>query len=344
MHRLSLLTSALLLGGTAALADDSALRTAASDLFAAVPPPAAPADGVEAARIELGAQLFFDPRMSSSGLVSCQSCHNVGMGGVDGLETSIGHGWQKGPRNAPTVLNATFNIAQFWDGRAPDLAAQAKGPVQASVEMNNTPDQVVATINSMQPYKDAFAQAFPDEADPVSFDNFANAIAAFEAKLVTPGAPFDRWLQGDDAALTDVQKHGLQLFMEEGCAGCHNGVNFGGQDYFPFGVVERPGGDVLPEGDLGRFAVTKTASDDYVFRAAPLRNVALTAPYFHSGAVWSLPEAVHIMGTAQLGADLSAPEVDDIVAFLRSLTGEQPAVEVPVLPARAGGTPHPQGF
>jgi len=344
MRRVLILSHTLLACGSAALADDASLREAARGLFEAVPAAAAPASQAEAVQVELGSMLFFDPRMSSSGLFSCQSCHNVGLGGVDGLETSIGHGWQKGPRNAPTVLNAIFNIAQFWDGRAPDLAAQAKGPVQASVEMNNTPDQVVTTINSMPYYREAFAKAFPAESDPVSFDNFANAIAAFEATLVTPGAPFDRWLEGDDAALTDVQKQGLQLFMDEGCASCHGGVNFGGQDYYPFGLVERPGGDVLPEGDLGRFAVTETAGDDYVFRAAPLRNVALTAPYFHSGAVWSLPEAVHIMGAAQLGANLTAGEVDAIVAFLQSLTGEQPAVVHPVLPPRTGGTPHPDQF
>jgi cytochrome c peroxidase len=344
MLRSALLSSALLVCGSVASADDTALREAAQELFAAIPAPAAPSSEAEAVRVELGSMLFFDPRMSSSGLFSCQSCHNVGLGGVDGLETSIGHGWQKGPRNAPTVLNATFNIAQFWDGRAPDLAAQAKGPVQASVEMNNTPEQVVTTINSMPLYQEAFAKAFPDEAAPVSFDNFANAIAAFEATLMTPGAPFDRWLEGDDAAMTDVQKQGLALFMDEGCAACHGGVNFGGQDYYPFGLVERPGGDVLPEGDLGRFAVTETAGDDYVFRAAPLRNVALTAPYFHSGAVWSLPEAVHVMGTAQLGANLTAEEVDTIVAFLNGLTGEQPAVIHPILPSRTGGTPHPDQF
>ena len=344
MLRPALLSSVLIAGGSVALADDTALRAAAGELFAAIPAPAAPATEAEATREALGSMLFFDPRMSSSGLLSCQSCHQIGMGGVDGLETSVGHGWQKGPRNAPTVLNATFNIAQFWDGRAPDLAAQAKGPVQASVEMNNTPEQVVATINSMPAYKDLFVRSFPGQDDPVTFDNFANAIAAFEAKLVTPGAPFDRWLEGDDAALTDTQKQGLQLFMDEGCSACHNGVNFGGQDYFPFGLVERPGGDVLPEGDLGRFAVTQTASDDYVFRAAPLRNVALTAPYFHSGVVWSLPEAVHVMGTAQLGADLTAPEVDAIVAFLQGLTGEQPDIALPVLPPRAAGTPHPDQF
>jgi cytochrome c peroxidase len=313
-------------------------------MFDVILPAAPAADEVEASRRELGAMLFFDPRMSSSGLFSCQSCHNVGMGGVDALPTSIGHGWQRGPRNAPTVYNALFNAAQFWDGRAADLAEQAMGPVQAAVEMNNTPDQVVATLNSMDIYREAFTEAFPEEVEPVSFANFATAIAEFEETLVTPGAAFDRWLAGDEGALDPQQKQGLALFMDAGCAGCHAGVNFGGQDYYPFGVVERPGAEVLPEGDRGRFQVTETAADDYVFRAAPLRNVAITAPYFHSGAVWSLEEAVHIMGTAQLGAELTEEEIDAITAFLHGLTGEQPRVEHPVLPARTETTPLPNPY
>ncbi|TNC49638.1 cytochrome-c peroxidase [Rubellimicrobium rubrum] len=325
-------------------ATDEDLRQAAQDLFDVILPAAPPTDEVHAAQRDLGAMLFFDPRMSSSGLFSCQSCHNVGMGGVDALPTSVGHGWQKGPRNAPTVYNALFNGAQFWDGRAADLAEQAMGPVQAAVEMNNTPDQVVTTLESMKEYLDAFGEAFPDEAEPVSFANFATAIAEFEETLVTPGAGFDRWLTGDDAAMSDEQKRGLALFMDSGCAGCHNGVNFGGHDYYPFGVVERPGAEVLPEGDRGRFAVTETASDDYVFRAAPLRNVAITAPYFHSGAVWSLPEAVDIMANAQLGTELAEADIGAIVAFLHSLTGEQPRVEHPVLPARTEATPLPNPF
>ena len=344
MLRSAFLSSALVFCGSIALADDAVLREAAQDLFAAIPAPAAPASEAEAVRIELGSMLFFDPRMSSSGLFSCQSCHNVGMGGVDALPTSIGHGWQKGPRNAPTVYNSFFNAAQFWDGRAADLAEQAMGPVQAAVEMNNTPDQVVATLNSMEIYREAFAESFPEEAEPVSFENFATAIAEFEETLVTPGAAFDRWMTGDDAAMSDEQKRGLALFMDSGCSACHSGVNFGGQDYYPFGVVDRPGADVLPEGDRGRFAVTETAADDYVFRAAPLRNVAITAPYFHSGAVWSLPEAVDIMATAQLGTELAEEDIGAIVAFLDGLTGEQPRVEHPVLPARTEATPLPAPF
>lgn len=329
-----------------ATVDDQTLRADAELYFEAIPatPPVLENNVMTPERIELGAMLFFDPRMSSSGLFSCQSCHNVGLGGVDGLETSIGHGWQRGPRNAPTVLNAVFNIAQFWDGRAPDLAEQAKGPVQAGVEMNNTPDQVVATLNSMPGYVDAFAAAFPGEDGAISFDNFALAIESFEATLTTPSARFDMWLNGDDAALSDVEKAGLETFMNAGCTACHNGINVGGNGYFPFGLIERPGADVLPEGDMGRFAVTETASDEYVFRAAPLRNIALTAPYFHSGVVWELRDAVAIMATSQLGADLSDAEIDGIVAFLHTLTGVQPEVAHPILPVRTGDTPLPSAM
>lgn len=326
-----------------ALADDAALRETAKDFFEPIPlqAPMLENNVITRDRVDLGAKLFFDPRMSRSGLFSCQSCHNVGIGGVDGLETSVGHGWQAGPRNAPTMLNAVFNVAQFWDGRAPDLAEQAKGPVQAGVEMNNTPDNVVATLKSMPGYVEGFDAAFPGQPDPISFDNFALAIEAFEATLITPNSRFDQFLQGEDGALSDQEKNGLQLFVDTGCASCHGGINFGGQDYYPFGVVEKPGAAVLPEGDKGRFAVSETADDEYVFRAAPLRNIAITAPYFHSGKVWDLKEAVAIMANSQLGAELTDAEVDDITAFLGTLTGEQPEVVHPTLPVRTSATPLP---
>lgn len=291
-------------------------------------------------KITLGKALFFDPRISASGVISCNSCHNLATGGDDNLETSIGHGWQKGPRNAPTVLNAVFNIAQFWDGRAEDLKAQAKGPVQAGVEMANTPGQVIATLKSMPQYVDWFNAAFTGEADRVTFDNLAKAVEAFEATLVTP-APFDAFLNGDDAAMTSEQKQGLALFMNKGCSSCHAGINVGGQDFYQFGLMEKPSADVLPEKDKGRFAVTNTADDSYVFRAAPLRNVALTAPYFHSGKVWDLKQAVAIMGTTQLGEELTEEEVDLLVAFLNSLTGNLPEVVLPILPAETATTPRP---
>jgi cytochrome c peroxidase len=292
-------------------------------------------------KVELGKMLFFEPRLSASWLISCNTCHNLGLGGVDLMETSIGHGWQKGDRNAPTVLNAVYNVAQFWDGRAEDLMEQAMGPVQAAVEMNNTPDRVVATLRSIPEYVERFEEAFPDDAEPVSFENMARAIEAFEATLTTPGSRFDRYLEGDEEALTAAELAGLGLFMEKGCAACHAGMNVGGSDYFPFGVVRKPGADILPPEDKGRFEVTRTVADEYVFKSPSLRNVALTAPYFHSGGVWSLGEAVDVMGSVQLGADLTPGDVEAIVAFLESLNGEQPNVSYPVLPSHTAETPLP---
>lgn len=343
MSRSLILAAAAALAASAATADDATLRAEALNHFEAIPsnPPALDGNVATRARVDLGAKLFFDPRISRSGIFSCNSCHNVGMGGVDGLETSIGHGWQKGPRNAPTVFNAVFNKAQFWDGRAPDLAAQAKGPVQAGVEMNNTPERVEETLASMPGYVDAFAAAFPGEASPVSFDNMAKAIEAFEAMLITPNSRFDQFLLGDDKALSDQEKSGLAAFMDTGCVACHAGVNVGGQEYYPFGVQEKPGADILPVGDRGRFKVTETAADDYVFRAGPLRNIALTAPYFHSGTVWNLEDAVAVMGRSQLAEPLTDAQIADITAFLKALTGEIPEVEHPVLPVRTAATPLP---
>ncbi|WP_068083886.1 cytochrome-c peroxidase [Polycladidibacter stylochi] len=291
-------------------------------------------------KIELGKALFFDPRLSASGVFSCNSCHNLATGGDDNLETSIGHGWQKGPRNAPTVLNAVFNTAQFWDGRAPDLAEQAKGPIQASVEMANTPENTVATLKSMPQYVEWFKKAFPDQKEPVTFNNLALSIEAFEATLITPSR-FDAFLNGDVEALNAQEQKGLALFMDNGCAACHNDVNLGGTGYYPFGLVEKPGAEILPPNDKGRFAVTETVDDEYVFRAAPLRNIAITAPYFHSGKVWNLKTAVEIMADSQLGTSLSDDESEAIVAFLHTLTGKQPQVTIPELPAETATTPKP---
>lgn len=336
--------SAMLVFPLTAFAGD--LRQDANAVFAPITPAgvasAVKNNDLTPAKIELGKQLFFDPRISRSQIISCNSCHNLSLGGVDAGSTSIGHGWQKGPRRAPTVLNAVFNVAQFWDGRAEDLKTQAKGPVQAGVEMNNTPANVEKTLNSIPDYVTQFKKAFPNDAQPASFDNFAKAIEAFEATLITPGSRFDKFLAGNDAAMNDVEKKGLRLFLDKGCVSCHSGVNIGGNGYFQFGVVEKPSADILPAGDKGRQAVTKSAADEFVFRSAPLRNVALRAPYFHTGQVWSLEEAVSIMAVGQLGAKLSSDETTAIVAFLGTLNGEQPRVEYPVLPARTKDTPRPQ--
>ncbi len=325
--------------------DDKALLKKARELFKPIPDKLEKVPGKETtltpALVKLGKMLYFEPRLSSSHLISCNTCHNVGLGGTDNVETSIGHGWQRGPRNAPTVFNAVFNTAQFWDGRAKDLEEQAKGPIQASVEMNNSPERVVKTLRSIPEYVKLFREAFKGEKDPVTFNNVAKAIEAFEATLLTPNSRFDKFLKGDLNALNKTEKEGLRLFMEKGCASCHNGVNLGGNMYAPFGLVEKPGADILPPGDKGRYQITKTATDKYVFKVPSLRNVELTYPYFHSGVIWSLRDAVEIMASTQLGIKLSQDEVNKITAFLKTLTGERPRVEYPILPPSTDKTPKP---
>ena len=265
------LAAVMVLGPVLAHADE--LLTKAQKNFKPIPSivPAVQDNAVTHEKVALGKLLFFDPRLSVSESVSCNTCHNLATGGVDAGPTSAGHGGQKGPRRTPTVYNAVFNVAQFWDGRAADLKAQAKGPVLASMEV--TPDHVVKALSSMPDYVDMFRKAFPNEPTPISFDNFAKAIQAFEATLITPASRFDAFLEGDAAVLNEQEKSGLQLFMDKGCVACHNGINVGGQGYFPFGVVEKPGAEVLPPTDKGRFDVARTATEQYVFRAAPLRNV-----------------------------------------------------------------------
>ena len=337
------MTALLYIGLSFSVYAEDALLQQAQSLFKPIPasPPQMANNPITPEKIELGTMLFFDPRLSKSALISCNTCHNIGLGGADFQETSIGHGWQKGARNAPTVLNAIFNIAQFWDGRAPDLKEQAKGPVQAGVEMSSTPEHVVKTLSSMPGYVELFHKAFPGEANPVTFDNMAKAIEVFEATLLTPEAPFDQFLKGDAGALEPGEREGLSLFISKGCAACHSGLNMGGTGYFPFGVVEKPREEVTA-GDLGRFKLTGATTDQYVFKSPSLRNIALTMPYFHSGKVWRLSEAVALMGSAQLGISLSDAEVEKITAFLRTTTGVQPKVAYPILPVPTTETPLPQ--
>ncbi|WP_447735186.1 cytochrome-c peroxidase [Rhodanobacter soli] len=322
----------------------TALMKQAQGLFKPIPANAPPLPGNAAtpAKVELGKMLYFEPRLSESHAISCNSCHMVGMGGVDLQETSLGHRWQHGGRNAPTVYNAVFDVAQFWDGRARDLEQQAGGPLVNPVEMDTTEAHVVEQLKGIPGYAAVFAKAYPAVPDPITFDNVRKAIALFEATLITPNAPFDRYLEGNEKALDANQQEGLALFINKGCAACHNGINVGGGMYAPFGVVERPGADILPPGDKGRFAVTKTVSDEYVFRVPSLRNIALTAPYFHTGKVWDLRQAVAIMGSSQLGAKLSDEEVGKIEVFLAALTGDQPKVALPILPPSVATTPRPK--
>ena len=337
-----LFSAAALLLAVGPVKAGDALQKQAKENFIPLPVAAPELKGNPATKekVELGKILYFDPRLSLSALISCNTCHNVGLGGADYQETSTGHGWQRGPRNAPTVLNSVYNVAQFWDGRAKDLAEQAKGPVQAGVEMNNTPENVVKTLNSMPEYITLFKKAFPGQNDPVTFDNMAKAIEVFEATLVTPDSPFDLFLQGDSKALGETEKKGLQVFMDKGCVDCHGGINMGGDDYYNFGVEQAPDEAILA-GDKGRYVVTEMKDDEYVFKSPSLRNIELTAPYFHSGKVWSLGDAVSVMSTAQLGSKLTEQEVNQVVAFLKSTTGKQPLVDHPILPKPTDTTPKP---
>lgn len=330
-----------------ALADDvdnEELRELALALFESIPDGPIAINGEESTpeQIELGKMLFFETRLSRGHNISCNTCHNLGTGGADLARVSLGHRWQQGGRNSPTVLNAVFNTAQFWDGRAADLAEQAGGPLVNPVEMASTEPHVLETLQSMPGYLPYFEAAFPDDPDPVSFHNTTHAIAAFEATLVTPNSPFDRFMEGDDDAMSVVEKEGFETFINAGCASCHDGINLGGNSYEPFGVAEKPGWSVLPPEDRGRFEVTRSEDDDYVFKVPMLRNIALTPPYFHSGSVWGLADAVAIMGTSQLGNDLNEEEIEKITAFLQTLTGDQPQVVYPILPQSTEATPPPE--
>jgi cytochrome c peroxidase len=329
---------------TTSAASSDPLVIEARGLFEAIPADPGLPSGIAAdgALVDLGKHLFFDPRLSASHAISCASCHNLALGGADAAPASIGHGWQRGSRNSPTVLNAVFNTAQFWDGRAKDLEEQAGGPVVNPAEMAMLAKDVPGQIASIPGYAPLFQKAFPGEAQPITMANMQRAIAAFEATLITPDSPFDRFLGGDTKALTVNQKQGLRLFIDKGCASCHAGRNMGGAMYAPFGVVETPNAKLRPPGDKGRFAVTRVPDDAYSFKVPALRNIVLTAPYFHSGSVWDLQEAVSIMGHTQLGEALPEEDAARITDFLSGLTGRQPQIAVPVLPPSMAGTVRPR--
>ncbi len=301
--------------------------------------PIQPAKVTNPAAVELGKMLFFDTRLSKSGFISCNSCHNLSMGGTDNLKSSIGHGWQKGPINAPTVLNSRFNLAQFWDGRAADLKAQAGGPIANPGEMAFTHELAVETLKTIPGYLSAFRKAYG--SDEVSVDRITSAIAAFEETLVTPNSRFDKWLKGDKKALSADELAGYKLFKDSGCVACHNGPAVGGGSYQKLGLVEAYKTSNPAE---GRYAVTGKDADRFTFKVPTLRNVELTYPYFHDGAANTLPEAVDTMGRVQLGKKFTAEENARIVAFLRTLTGDQPRFTLPILPPSADATPRPRPF
>jgi cytochrome c peroxidase len=294
---------------------------------------------VTPAQVALGQMLFFDPRLSDTGQFACATCHNPATGGDNNRQSAIGHVWQSGPQNAPTIFNATLNRARFWQGWAEDLRENDDPVLRTAAERTGTPDRVVAVLGSMPAYVAAFTRAFPGQSDPVSFDSFVQALEAFESTLLTP-APFDAWLQGDDTALSPQARDGLALFIDSGCATCHQGVNLGGDAYYPFRVVRTPGTEDQAE-SLLCFSVTEADGAEYLYRAGTLRNIALTAPYFSEGSVWSLGLAVQLMARSQLGEDLREDQTEAILAFLDSLTGTPPRLTVPILPAEQALTPPP---
>jgi cytochrome c peroxidase len=307
----------------------------------------APADNpTTAAKVELGKMLYFDPRFSSTGTVSCDSCHNVMEGGDDHRSTSMGVHGEVGGRNAPTVYNAAFHSSQFWDGRAASLEDQAKGPVVNPVEMGMKDlDSAIARLRAIPGYRTYFVQAFGGD-NPITADNATKAVAAYERTLITPNSAYDRYVKGDKRALTARQVRGMQTFDNLGCTSCHSGANFDGPAQpvgqpvlmtFPTFVANNPYvAKYHLRDDRGRAVQTGQAADEHMWRVPTLRNLAYTAPYFHNGSVKNLGEAVRVMGKSQLNKDLSDAQVADVVAFLGALNGPFPTQTMPRLPATPG--------
>ena len=317
------------------LAVAAAMSSLCASVQAAEPvDPIEPVEVKNPALVELGKMLFFEPRLSRSGFISCNSCHNLATGGVDNLQTSIGDRWAQGPINSPTVLNSFGQVAQFWDGRAKTLAEQAAGPIANPLEMASTHEMAVKVIASIPGYAPYFKKAFGDTE--VNIKRITEAMAEFERTLVTPNARFDKWLKGDKNAITQQELNGYKIFKESGCTICHNGAQLGGQSFQKMGVVRPYKTTNTAEGVK---AISGRDQDRMTFKVPMLRNIELTYPYFHDGAVWTLEESVSIMGDLQLGKRYTKQEIKDITAFLKTLTGDQPKVEYPVLPPSGPNTP-----
>jgi cytochrome c peroxidase len=332
MSKISSLVSVLTLVGSVSVASAwEALPTKAPE----------PADNpTTPAKVALGQILYHDPRLSSTGTVSCASCHNTMLGGEDNRPNSMGVNGQTGGRSAPTVWNSAFNTVQFWDGRAASLEDQAAGPVTNPIEMGMKDwDDVVTRLNKIEGYEALFQKAFGTGA--ISKDNATKAIAAYERTLITPNSPYDQYVKGDKSALDSQQIKGMEKFAELGCAGCHSGPAFNGPgtyQKFPMfsnGYFEA---QYKISKDLGRQEETKKKSDAHFWKVPTLRNIALTAPYFHNGSVGSLDLAVKLMAKLQLQKDLPKDDIEDIVAFLNGLTGEFPKQKMPVLPGTPGSS------
>lgn len=341
MMKATALLGALILSGTALTVSAAEWQT----LPGKAPEPAD--NPTTPAKVELGKMLYHDPRISSNGVVSCNSCHNVMSGGEDNRAGSIGVRDQVGGRSAPTVWNSAFNSVQFWDGRAPSLEAQAKGPVTNPAEMGmKSWDDVIARLKSIAGYNQAFSAAF-GSGDAINVDNVAKAIAAYERTLITPNSPYDQYVKGNKDALTAQQVRGMNTFAEVGCNQCHSGAAFNGPQlpegtgfFMKFPMFENGVMEAKYDfsADQGRYDVTKNDADRHLFKVPTLRNIALTAPYFHNGKVKTLEDAVMVMAKVQLNKDLSQDQISDISAFLNGLTGEFPKIDMPRLPALANQT------
>ena len=330
--------------GALAQDQDALLLQQARTLFKKLPADFADAQHpITPERVKLGKALFFDPRWSIDRNISCATCHNPALYFADGLSKSIGVKSKQHPRNAPTVLNMAGHISAHWRGDRKDVEDQAIGAAVGAFSTGHTDHAAwIAQIAAIDGYTAMFQRAFPNEAKPITPANLGLAIGAYERTLVTP-APFDDYLDGDISALTPHAHAGLRAFINVGCVACHDGAGIGGGTYRKFGLHEdywKATGS--REIDKGRFDVTKSEADLYVFKVPSLRNVAVTAPYFHDGSVATLADAVRIMARLQLAAALGDAETSDIVAFLESLTGKLPDgfATVPVLPPAALAAPH----
>lgn len=291
--------------------------------------------GIDEGRAELGKMLFFDPRLSKSGFISCNSCHNLAMGGDDNMPSSIGHNWHIGPINSPTVLNVGFNLAQFWDGRAVDLKDQAGGPIEAPIEMAMPHEIALKVLQSMPEYAALFKQVYGVEE--ITMNEVTDALAGFQKTLITPNSRFDQWLRGDDSAISQNEKEGYNLFKVKGCIACHSGIGVGGTSFQRSDVLENrklTGQDIAT---LGRYDVTRKEADKFKLKVPLLRNIEVTYPYFHDGSIWHLSEAVHEMAMYAL----SEEQINQIVAFLKTLAGEMPVIKHPILPPSTADTPRP---
>ncbi len=339
MHKSKVILLVLVLACSSSFASTNLKKKVAQSGLKAIPQSTAelmkliddPKDPITDAKVELGKKLFFDPRLSRSGIISCNTCHNLAMGGDDGIPAAIGHKWVTNPHhlNSPTVYNSVFFTAQFWDGRSPHLTDQAQGPIQAVPEMAAPKNLVKERIVSMPEYVQEFKLAYGDDIK-ITFEQIASAIATFEKTLVTPSR-FDDFLNGKENALSDAEKKGLNTFIDKGCVSCHNGIALGGTMQ-PFELAAK-----YKFANVGDFK----GDDKGMVKTPTLRNITETKPYFHNGAIWSLKDAIKEMGSVQLGIKITDKEATEIETFLKSLKGRKPTITYPQLPEESETTPKP---